>query len=303
MNYAPIIIFAFNRLEPLKATVASVLRNTEAAESDLYVFVDGARPNKEGEAEKVKAVQDYVRTISGFKSVTFSFSDANKGLGPSIIAGVTEVINQYGRAIVLEDDLVIARGFLSYMNTMLDLFEKDKRVMQISGYSSELHLPKSYPWDIYMSGRAHSWSWATWMERWVTVDWEVKDFDQLANDAKAIKAFNTFGSDLFGMLKGWKERRNNSWYIRFNYAMHKQGQFCICPTKSLVRNDGFSAEATNCSTYNRYKIEFDAEHKGVFKTPAIPEALEPNVKLMKHAVRYWSIPYRIYGKIMTILTK
>ena len=40
MNYAPIIIFAFNRLEPLKATVASVLRNTEAAESDLYVFVE-----------------------------------------------------------------------------------------------------------------------------------------------------------------------------------------------------------------------------------------------------------------------
>lgn len=86
MKYAPIIIFAFNRLEPLKATVSSVLRNTEAAESDLFVFVDGARHGKEGEAEKVKAVQEYVKAIVGFKSVTVHFSEVNKGLGPSIIS-------------------------------------------------------------------------------------------------------------------------------------------------------------------------------------------------------------------------
>lgn len=300
---APLVICAFNRVDVLKNTVASLVANELALETELYIFVDGPRDNKEGEADKVRNVVDFAKTVTGFKSVMVNASPTNKGLAKSIIGAATELLSKYGRVIVVEDDLYCSESFLRYMNTMLDLFEKDKRVMQISGYSSKLHLPKSYPWDIYMSGRAHSWSWATWMDRWETVDWEVKDFDQLANDAKAIKSFNTFGSDLFGMLKGWKEKRNNSWYIRFNYAMHKKGQFCICPTKSLVRNDGFGAEATHCSTYNRYKIEFDAEHKGMFKTPAIPEALEPNVKLMKHAVRYWSIPYRIYGKIMTILTK
>lgn len=300
---APLVICAFNRVDVLKNTVASLVANELALETELYIFVDGPRDNKEGEADKVRNVVDFAKTVTGFKSVMVNASPTNKGLAKSIIGAATELLSKYGRVIVVEDDLYCSESFLRYMNTMLDLFEKDKRVMQISGYSSKLHLPKSYPWDIYMSGRAHSWSWATWMDRWETVDWEVKDFDQLANDAKAIKSFNTFGSDLFGMLKGWKEKRNNSWYIRFNYAMHKKGQFCICPTKSLVRNDGFGAESTHCSTYNRYKIEFDAEHKGMFKTPAIPEALEPNVKLMKHAVRYWSIPYRIYGKIMTILTK
>lgn len=303
MNYAPLVICAFNRADVLKNTVVSLVANELALETDLYIFVDGPRENKEGEADKVRIVVDFAKTVTGFKSVTVNASPTNKSLAKSITGAATELLNKYGRVIVVEDDLYCSKSFLRYMNTMLDLFEKDKRVMQISGFSSKLHLPKSYPWDIYMSGRAHSWSWATWTDRWETVDWEVKDFDQLANDTKAIKAFNTFGSDLFGMLKGWKEKRNNSWYIRFNYAMHKQGLFCICPTKSLVRNDGFGAEATHCSTYNRYKIEFDAEHNGVFKAPAIPAVLEPNVRLMKHAVRYWSIPYRIYGKIMTILTK
>ena len=43
--YAPIVLFAFNRLEPLKRCVASLMQNSEAAASDLIVYVDGARPN------------------------------------------------------------------------------------------------------------------------------------------------------------------------------------------------------------------------------------------------------------------
>lgn len=300
---APLIICAFNRADVLKNTVASLQANELATDTDLFIFVDGPRINKVGEAEKVKVVVDLAHTVTGFKSVTVNASSVNKGLARSITGAATELLNKYSRVIVVEDDLYCSKSFLRYMNNMLDMFENDKRIMQISGYSSKLHLPKSYPWDIYMSGRAHSWSWATWKDRWDTVDWEVLDFDQLAADKNAINAFNTYGSDLFGMLKGWKEKRNNSWYIRFNYAMHKQGRFTVCPIKSLVRNDGFGTEATHCSTYNRYKIEFEPAHEGVFKTPIKCECLTPNKKIMKHAVRYWSLPYRIFGKIMTILTK
>lgn len=99
--FAPIVLFAFNRIEVLKLCVASLLQNSEAEESDLIVYVDGPRANKEGEAEKVEAVRDYVKGISGFKSLTYHFSKANKKLGPSMIAGVTEVINEYGKAIII----------------------------------------------------------------------------------------------------------------------------------------------------------------------------------------------------------
>lgn len=303
MKYAPLIICAFNRLDVLKNTIESLQANELASMTDLYIFIDGPRLSKVGEAEKVNKVVNYANTVSGFMKVSVIVSPINKGLAKSIIGAATELLDKYGRVIVVEDDLYCSKSFLRYMNTMMDLFEKDKRVMQVSGYSSKLHLSKSYTWDIYMSGRAHSWSWATWKDRWDSVDWEVKDFDQLAADKNAIKAFNTYGSDLFGMLKGWKEKRNNSWYIRFNYAMHKQKKYAICPIKSLVRNDGFGEDATNCSTYNRYKISFESEHIGDFKTPSNYEDIEPNVKLMKHAVRYWSIPYRIYGKIMTKMMK
>lgn len=48
MKYAPIVIFAFNRLDVLQDCVNSLINNTEAKNSDLYVFVDGARASKEG---------------------------------------------------------------------------------------------------------------------------------------------------------------------------------------------------------------------------------------------------------------
>ena len=132
MLYAPIIIFAFNRLEPLKRLIASLLENEEAKESDLFVFVDGAREGRTNEKELVENVQKYAKSISGFKSIHYEFSLRNKGLGPSIISGVTRVINQYGRVIVLEDDLVVSKNFLAFINDGLRLYECEQNVFSIS---------------------------------------------------------------------------------------------------------------------------------------------------------------------------
>lgn len=298
MAFSPIIIFAFNRLEPLKNTVASLQKNTESVESDLFVFVDGARLDKEGEAEKVKNVHEYVQNISGFRSLHYTFSEKNKGLGPSIIAGVTEVINQYGKVIVLEDDLAVAPGFLSYMNKMLNAYESDQRIMQISGFSTKVSLPNGYKYDIYLNRRGESWSWATWADRWNTVDWDVKDYPELLSDKKVQRAFNSIGSDLFGMLRGYMEGRNKSWAVRFCYAMFKQGRYQVSPIKSLVRNEGFNADATNCTSYNRFKYELNET-----QTDFSVEYNLPYVRSIdKSANKYWSLLYRMYGKIMTLLS-
>ena len=259
MNLAPIIVFAFNRLDTLKNTINSLLQNEEAKLSDLFVFVDGPRENKQGEKEKVKAVQEYVKNIIGFKSLHYNFSSKNKGLANSIINGTTEIINQYYKVIVIEDDLYVSTSFLHFMNQMLNLYEHDKRIMQISGYGS-----------------------------------------LLKNINRRRHAFCKRGSDLYGMLKKCIEGKNNSWYIRFNYAMFKQKRYAICPIRSLVRNDGFIAESTHCNTYNRYKIDFEEYHYGNFN---VPNQLDTDEKIMSEAVKYWSIKYRIYGKIRTFLMR
>ncbi len=299
-NFAPIVIFAFNRLDVLKNLVESLMANAEAVESDLFVFVDGPRPEKNGEIEKVKAVQEYVRRIDGFGSLNYIFSEKNKGLAKSIIDGTTMIIEKYGKVIVVEDDLYLSKSFLYYMNKMLCLYESDQRIMQVSGYGCKLKGVNDYPYDVYLNERAHSWSWGTWKDRWVTVDWEVKDFEVIRRNKKLQRKFCKRGSDLYGMLRKYMEGKNNSWYIRFNYSMFKQHRYAVCPICSLVRNDGFIAESTHCNTYNRYKIDFEECHEGNFN---VPERLQPEEHIMSEAVKYWSMRYRIYGKIRTCFNK
>lgn len=293
---APVIVFAFNRPNALKNTIESLLKNEEAKESDLFIFVDGARINKNGENEKVRQVQEFVKEINGFKSLHYTFSEKNKGLGNSIIQGVTQIINQYGKAIVLEDDLVFSTNFLSYMNQGLERYEKNEKVFSICGYSNKIKVPKDYNFDAYFCTRSSSWGWGTWSDRWNTVDWELKDWEKYS---KMGKAFNKWGgSDCFRMLRSVKEKGASSWAIRFGFSQFLQDRLSLFPINSKVINDGFDGEGTNCKKWSRFKYDFDIEGKKEFR---LPNQISLNKKLYKSAMSYHGILIRIYSRIMYLI--
>ena len=96
-KFAPIIVFAFNRVDTLQNTIESLKKNKEAKDSELFVFVDGPRFDKKGEQEQVHIVQEYVKAITGFKNINYKFSEINKGLAPSVINGTTEIFKYYNK--------------------------------------------------------------------------------------------------------------------------------------------------------------------------------------------------------------
>ena len=296
ITYSPIIIFAFNRLDTLKNTIASLLQNSESADSDLFVFVDGARKHKSGEKDVVRDVQDYVKTISGFRSLTYTFSKENKGLGASIIAGVTEVISKYGRAIVLEDDLIVQPNFLAFMNQGLDRYEKEEKIFSVCGYTNKIRTPKGYSDDAYVCTRSSSWSWATWIDRWNSVDWLLEPFTQYESQKPDFNRWG--GSDCFGMLKGWHEGRNKSWAIRFCFSQFLQDKLSVFPVKSLVNNDGFDGSGTNCKKWSRFKFELEQTGKKNFEWP---DSVNMNRKITKSALSYNSLLIRAFSKIMYMI--
>src|SRR5437879_4595151 len=118
MKTAPIALFAYNRPEHTRRTVEALRRNDLAAESDLFIFSDGA-PTPEA-AESVQKVRNYAGSIEGFRSVHIIARERNFGLAESIVGGVTKVCSEVGRVIVLEDDLVTSPHFLRFMNEALD---------------------------------------------------------------------------------------------------------------------------------------------------------------------------------------
>lgn len=296
MNTAPIIVFAFNRLNALKNTIDSLLQNEEAKLSDLFVFVDGPRENRQGEKEKVKAVQEYVMNISGFKSTKHLFSEHNKGLGKSIIEGVSQIISQYGKAIVLEDDLFFSTNFLAFMNEGLNRYENEKKVFSICGYTNKVKIPKNYPYDAYFCTRSSSWGWATWKDRWETVDWELRDWNRYSRMARAFNKWG--GSDCFRMLRSVKEGWGNSWAIRFGFAEFLQDKLSLFPIVNKVRNDGFDGTGTNCKKWSRFKYIFDKSNNKTFN---LPPDIYLNKILYKSAMSYHTIWIRIYSRIMYLI--
>lgn len=291
MTLAPIIIFAFNRPESLKTAISALVLNPEAKDSDLFVFVDGPRNN--AEKSMTDASANFARKIQGFKSLTVSISDNNKGLGDSIIAGVSQIINRYGTAIIIEDDLIVQPNFLRFINLGIDKYKDEKEVFSICGYTNKIKLPKGYTHDAYFCTRSSSWGWATWKDRWDSIDWELEPWDKFA---KFKKDFNRWGgSDCFGMLKGWKLGLNRSWAIRFCFNQFLQNKLSLFPVKSLVINDGFDGAGTNCKKWSRFRYELMERDKYEFDI-RIPVTL--NTYFLCESKRYHSIPARIISRIM-----
>jgi hypothetical protein len=164
---SPIVLFTYLRLETLVKTVNALAANFYAAESDLIIFSDGAKNQKD--ELKVGEIRSYLKTIQGFKSLVIHESNTNKGLATSIIQGVSSVLKGHPSAIVLEDDLITSRNFLAYMNQALTYYQDNPKVLSISGFSPIIKgLAEN---EVYFTQRSSSWGWACWADRWAQIDW------------------------------------------------------------------------------------------------------------------------------------
>ncbi len=255
---APVVLFVYNRLDHTMNVIESLSRNLLAKETDVFVFSDAAKA--ENGQEKVEEVRNYIRQEDwrgNFRNVTIIEAEKNKGLAKSIIGGVTEILKQYGKAIVVEDDLVLSPYFLQYMNGALDYYKDVENIWSISGYSFPMKSLKKYAHDVFYSYRGCSWGWATWLDRWEKTDWEVKDYSALMEDKTWQKRFNRGGADLTGMLGMQMEGKINSWAIRWVFAQSNLEMYTVYPKQSYVLNDGCDGSGTHVGATDEYQTNIE----------------------------------------------
>lgn len=252
MYKAPIAFFAYNRPSHTKLALESLARNDGAGKSKLFIFCDG--PKRDEDKDKIRAIGSLVKSRKWCGDVEVIEKEENQGLANSIIGGVTDIIKRYGRIIVVEDDLILSPNFLNYMNTALDKYERSEKVFSITGFNyptTILKIPPQYRSATYFGYRAHSWSWATWKDRWDKVDFEMKDFNTFIKDRESQKLFKMGGEDLVDMLKAQMEGRLDSWAIRFCYGQFKNNGYTLYPVRTLAHNIGLDNSGTHCGTDKR----------------------------------------------------
>lgn len=243
---APIALFVYNRPQHARRTVETLRANGYAKNSDLFVFSDA--PRDEGAARAVAEVRELMRDIDGFRSVTLVERERNLGLASSIIDGVTRLCEERGRVIVLEDDLLVSPYFLEYMNTALEHYREDERVMQISGHMFPIDV--AVETDAVFLPMTTSWGWATWLRAWRHFDPTAKGYGALKHDAKLRRRFDLDGAyDYSGMLERQLRGEVDSWAVRWYLDVFMLGGLTLFPRKTLVANAGFDGSGTHLSRH------------------------------------------------------
>ncbi|MGY4535887.1 hypothetical protein ACVW0P_000281 [Mucilaginibacter sp. UYNi724] len=277
MNTAPIALFVYNRPDHTGQTLSYLQKNFLAAESDLFIFSDGAKTDADKAA--VEEVRQVAAAASGFRSVRVVAREQNMGLANSIIAGVTQLVNQYGNVIVFEDDLISSPYTLQYFNDALARYAYEDKVMHISAYMfplADVALPETF-----FFRAAFSWGWATWASAWKNFE---PDIDKLiaAFDDEKINQFSIEGTmNFWKQMQAFKARKNNSWAIRWYASVFLNNGVTLNPSQSLIHNIGHDGTGVHSNIENMYGVQ-------VAKQPVkyFPEILQEN-KNAYEAIKYF----------------
>jgi hypothetical protein len=249
-NLAPIALFVYNRPEHTRRTLAYLQKNLLADESRLFIFSDG--PKTTADKDKVDEVRALANEVTGFKSVKVITRKENLGLANSIIIGVSQLVSEFGKIIVFEDDLISSPYTLQYFNEGLTKYQHDDAVMHIGAYMYDLD-DKTLP-DAFFHRIATSWGWATWARAWR--DFEP-DIDKLMAQFNVEKKYDFsigYTMNFWKQMEEFKAGRNNSWAIRWYASIFLKGGLTLNPSRSLVHNIGHDGTGVHSNIENMYGV-------------------------------------------------
>ncbi len=249
MDLAPIVLFVYNRPWHSQQTLEALVKNELAQDSILYVFADGAKQNSNKEdLNKINQVHSIIAKQKGFKEIHFIKRDRNFGLADNIVTGVTEIVNKYGKIIVLEDDIVTAPYFLRFLNDGLNLYQNSANVYSINSYMFPIEFNKV---TTFLSPLAtSSWGWATWSKKWNAFQNELTYKNIIQKNPYLQARFNFADYNYCEMLNN-----KNSWAIRWYYSVFIRNGLGLFPTKTLSHHIGFGDSATHVKeTFNQMEL-------------------------------------------------
>lgn len=277
-KYSPIVLFVYNRPWHTQKTLDALALNAESIESVLYIFCDGLKELASYEQLKMIAeVRTIARLETRFKEIIIIEQKKNLGLSNSIIEGVTSVVNEKGRIIVLEDDHVTSPFFLKFMNDALTIYENDKTVACISAYIYPVN--RELPQSFFIRG-ADCWGWATWRRAWNVFEPDGRQLLKELNEKNLCSQFdfeNSYGYTQ--MLRDQIAGKNNSWAIRWYASAFLKNLFCLYPGCSLIQNIGFDGSGTHSGISDNWKVNLQT-------TPIdlLPITIEENI-FARQAIR------------------
>lgn len=267
---APIVVPCYSRLSHLQRVVEALKANVLAGRSEVFFFLDAPRS---GDEEAVEEVFAYLSTVSGFRRVEVARRQRN-GCYENIFGAMTQLANEFGRVICVEDDIVTAPGFLGFVNEALDFYQDDDRMFSVSGYSAPLGWRSGT--DVFAMARYCAWGVGMTREGISRIRSVPAGVMASIDRKRLVKR----GRDLDKMIRLQSEGRIHVMDVDAMYLQYQEGGLTIYPRKSLVQNIGHDGSGAHCASSSRFHHEslWDKTDGFVFD----PEPAEDEVNLAMH---------------------
>lgn len=247
-NFAPIVIFAYNRPSKIHSLLKSLENNQELKYSKIIFYID--KYSTIAEKENNLKVISTIKKWSENYITEINIRTYNMGLKENILDGINNIFLKYESAIFLEDDLIVSSNFLNFINSSLKKYKFIKKVKHISGYNFPIN--NSNYNSSFFTNYMSCWGWATWKDRW------EKNLNYSKNEITNKNKFLRLKFTVYGYEKDFESqlKRNelgdiNTWAIFWYQHIFLNKGLCLNPCISLVQNNGHEGEhGINISIYN-----------------------------------------------------
>ena len=219
-----IVAVGYNRPDSMSRLLKSILAADYQGDTvDLVISLDKGQR----QAELIN-VAEKVEWAYGNKIIRV-FPE-RQGLRPHILQCGDLTINDYDAVVVLEDDLIVSRGFYAYCKQMITTYDCDERIAGISLYKHRLNPgtrrpfePEECPDDVYFMQMAQSWG-----ECWTSRMWAGfrSWYEHNSEKVEASVVFPEY-------ISKWNDA---SWMKYYNKYVVDNNLYYVYPYKSLTTN-------------------------------------------------------------------
>lgn len=255
MFSTPILFLIFNRPDTTKIVFERI---RELKPKFLFVAADGPRADK-NELENCERSRAIATNIDWDCEIKTLFRDKNLGCKEAVSGALSWFFSYVEEGIILEDDCYPSFSFFSYCEALLKQYRNDSRIISIHGcnYGYEFN-DASYFFSRYMN----AWGWATWRRAANSVAYEMPEWEEM-NHLRKLSFLHSrlklaavdldskwfiYWEDVFDSIA---DGTLNTWDYFWLYHQLKNRQLSIMPATNLVKNIGFSDDATH-TTFHQH---------------------------------------------------
>jgi len=240
---SPILFLIFNRPD-VTALVFEQIRKVKP--SKLYVAADGARKNKEKEAELCQETRAILNQVDWDCEIKTLFREENLGCKYAVSSAISWFFDNEEEGIILEDDCLPQNDFFFFCDTLLEKYRNVKEIKHISGCNFQF----GKEWgegSYYFSNLTHVWGWASWKRVWNDYDVELNQFKSI--DVKPIFE-SLFGNEIVAarwnsIYNDLLEKKIDTWDYQLAISNMVNDGLTIIPNVNLIKNIGFGSDATH----------------------------------------------------------